>query len=208
MTLLAQEPAQAPTSPDIQELPVTSNAVPQTLAEVRAMRAQREELSNQLQSAARRRSSIAEQLSTASPVEKPGLEARLKLLDARILQIESEIDRTGQLIAQAPGQLLRTSEAPNFQVSGGPPVDMTAISMAVTVFVLAPLALAVARNIWKRGSRPPAPPAIDAETAERLRRLEQGIDSIALEVERISEGQRFVTKLMSERDKLRVESGQ
>jgi hypothetical protein len=85
---------------------------------------------------------------------------------------------------------------------------MTAISLAVTLFVLAPLAIAVARNLWKRAARPPAPPAIDAETAERLRRLEQGIDSIALEVERISEGQRFVTKLMSEREKLRVESGQ
>ncbi len=208
MNTLAQDAPQAPTSPDIQELPVTSTAVPKTLAEVQSMRAQREELSDQLQSAARRRSSIAEQLSTASPVEKPGLEARLKLLDSRILQIEAEIDRSGQLIAQAPGQLLRTADAPNFQVGGGAPVDFTAISLVVTTFVLAPLALAVARNLWKRGSRPPAPPAIDADTAERLRRLEQGIDSIALEVERISEGQRFVTKLMSEREKLRVESGQ
>jgi hypothetical protein len=177
------------------------------LADVLALRAQREELSDQLQSAARRRSSTAEQLSTASPVEKPGLEARLKVLDARIVQIESEIDRTGQLLAQAPGRLLATSEAPNFEIGGGPPMDITAMFAIVTVFVLAPLAIALARNLWKRGSRPPAP-AIDKETAERLRRLEQSIDSIAVEVERISEGQRFVTKLMSEREKLRVESGQ
>jgi hypothetical protein len=128
-------------------------------------------------------------------------------LDARIVQIESEIDRTGQLIAQAPGRLLATSEAPNFQVGGGPPMDITAMFAIVTVFVLAPLAIALARNLWKRGSRPPAP-VIDKETAERLRRLEQSIDSIAVEVERISEGQRFVTKLMSERGKLRVESGE
>jgi hypothetical protein len=33
----------------------------------------------------------------------------------------------------------------------------------------------------------------------RLARLEQAVDSIALEVERISEGQRFTTKLLSER---------
>jgi hypothetical protein len=33
----------------------------------------------------------------------------------------------------------------------------------------------------------------------RLERMEQAIDSIAVEVERISEGQRFTTKLLSER---------
>lgn len=32
----------------------------------------------------------------------------------------------------------------------------------------------------------------------RLSRLEQAVDAIALEVERISEGQRFTTKLLSE----------
>ncbi len=208
MTSIAQDAPQAPTPPPVPALPEIVTGVPLTLADVQALRAQRSELSDQLQSAARRRSATAEQLSTASPVEKPGLEARLKLLDARIVQIESQIDRTGQLIAQAPGQLLATADAPNFQVGGGRSVDITAISMVVTISVLAPLAIALARNLWKRGSRQAAAPMIDKETAERLRRLEQGIDSIALEVERISEGQRFVTKLMSERAKLRVESGE
>lgn len=34
---------------------------------------------------------------------------------------------------------------------------------------------------------------------DRLLRLEQAVDSIAVEVERISEGQRFLTKLQTER---------
>jgi hypothetical protein len=34
---------------------------------------------------------------------------------------------------------------------------------------------------------------------DRMRRLEQAVDSIAIEVERISEGQRFLTKLHSEK---------
>ena len=38
-----------------------------------------------------------------------------------------------------------------------------------------------------------------AESAERMERLERAIDSIAVEVERISENQRFVTKLLAER---------
>ncbi len=34
---------------------------------------------------------------------------------------------------------------------------------------------------------------------QRLERIEQAVDSIAIEVERISEGQRFTTKLLSDR---------
>ncbi|MCC6771265.1 MAG: hypothetical protein IT360_08645 [Gemmatimonadaceae bacterium] len=37
------------------------------------------------------------------------------------------------------------------------------------------------------------------ETPMRLERIEQAIEAMAIEVERISEGQRFVTKLLAER---------
>lgn len=40
------------------------------------------------------------------------------------------------------------------------------------------------------------PPVTDA----RLARMEAAIESMAVEIERISEGQRFVTKLLSERE--------
>ena len=36
---------------------------------------------------------------------------------------------------------------------------------------------------------------------DRVQRLEQAIDSIAIELERIGEGQRFVTKLLAERSR-------
>jgi hypothetical protein len=38
-----------------------------------------------------------------------------------------------------------------------------------------------------------------AITEARLERIEQAVDAIAVEIERISEGQRFTTKLLSER---------
>jgi hypothetical protein len=38
-------------------------------------------------------------------------------------------------------------------------------------------------------------------TEARLARIEQAVDAIALEVERISEGQRFTTKLLSEQSR-------
>jgi hypothetical protein len=40
---------------------------------------------------------------------------------------------------------------------------------------------------------------MSADVLARLERMEQALDAIAVEVERISEGQRFTTKLLAER---------
>ena len=52
-------------------------------------------------------------------------------------------------------------------------------------------------------------PDLSPEVQERMSRIEQAVDSIALEVERMSEGQRFTTRLLAERfgDQARVEGG-
>ena len=195
-------PAQAPLPPGPPAIP----GVPLTAADVAALRAQRSELSDQVASAMGRRENLAEQLTTASAAERPGLEARIKQLDDRILGIEQEIARTGQLIALAPGELLSGSEQPpDFGPFNNMRPDMTAISIVFTIFVLTPLAIAVARLLWKRASFQPVPIA-DREGTERLKRLESAVDTIAIEVERISEGQRFVTRLLSERDQQRIEA--
>jgi len=54
------------------------------------------------------------------------------------------------------------------------------------------------RRRWKRRSAPARAGALDTDSSQRLQRLEQGMDAIAIEIERVSEGQRFVTKLLSE----------
>lgn len=56
-------------------------------------------------------------------------------------------------------------------------------------------------RFWKRYKRrgmPPAAAQASSGSPERLERMERGIEAIAIEVERISEGQRFVTNLLSE----------
>ncbi|MEP7065780.1 MAG: hypothetical protein ABI889_07090 [Gemmatimonadota bacterium] len=58
-----------------------------------------------------------------------------------------------------------------------------------------PIARALGRKIDRESLQPKVPP----EIMGRLERMEMAIDSIAVEVERISEGQRFTTKLLSER---------
>jgi hypothetical protein len=64
------------------------------------------------------------------------------------------------------------------------------------VIVMLPLSIAYARRVWKRGSA--AVMAFPQELTERLNRLDQSVDSIAIEVERIGEGQRFVTRVLAD----------
>jgi hypothetical protein len=61
------------------------------------------------------------------------------------------------------------------------------------------IGIPIARAYAKRMERESHAQQIPADVTARLERMEQAIDSIAVEVERISEGQRFTTKLLSER---------
>jgi hypothetical protein len=171
---------------------------PRSAAEIEALKARREELSNQLTSVDSRRSKLMSQLrTTADPIATKGLQDRLALLDARQLQLESDLQQTGQqLSSTAAGVIAGTSDAPAFAGLG--PGQTLALSIVTVIFVLGPLAIGFARTLFRRSARPAAPPPIFAETAQRLERVEAAVDTIALEIERISEGQRFVTKLLSE----------
>lgn len=62
------------------------------------------------------------------------------------------------------------------------------------VIVSVPLSIGVMRRMSQ--PRPPVVPS--PEIVARLERMEQGIEAIATEVERISEGQRFTAKLLSD----------
>lgn len=73
-------------------------------------------------------------------------------------------------------------------------VPLAFFAMVATIAVGAPLARAFARRM-DRDSKANLPP----EVTSRLERIEQAVDAIAIEVERISEGQRFTTKLLTER---------
>ncbi len=60
------------------------------------------------------------------------------------------------------------------------------------------LGIPLVRAIVRRAERQ-ALPGGDARADDRLARIEAAVESISIEVERISEGQRFTTKLLSER---------
>lgn len=69
-------------------------------------------------------------------------------------------------------------------------IPITAIIMAG----LFPLFRAYAKKIERSSQTTQIP----VEVTSRLERIEQAVEAVAIEVERISEGQRFTTKLLSE----------
>lgn len=196
---LVQAPAPAPAPPAVPGVTiVTPQALvgpPTTAAELRALKARRSELSDQLNSAVGRRRDVARQLQSATGADRTGLEQRLGVLDARIARLEASIDETGQQLASVPVELIGQQERTR-NSRDTTAMNIVPILVVFTIFVLCPIAIAAARAIWKRGSMPRALP--DRDTQARLERMEQAMDAIAIEIERVSEGQRFVTRLMSD----------
>jgi septal ring factor EnvC (AmiA/AmiB activator) len=119
-------------------------------------------------------------------------------IDGRIVQLETDIAATERALTSARPELLavaaQSEDAARFaresSQSGGE--ERMAILMALIAF---PIVLAVARRMWRQ--TPPARP-VSVESAGRLERIEQAVEAMAIEIERVSEGQRFVTKLLSE----------
>ena len=168
-----------------------------------ALRARASELSNQLRSATSRRGDVQRSLRGASGTDKAGLEQRLVILDARIARLEGDIDENSiQLASLAANRAAGTQPAflgnMNFPRNRPMSNNLVPIVIVFTLFVLSPIAVSISRMLWRRGSLPRHVPQ-SPENAQRLERMEQAIDSIAIEIERVSEGQRFVTRLMSDR---------
>jgi hypothetical protein len=171
--------------------------IPQGKADLQELLARRDQISQQLTNTSSRRSELAEELAnTPEQAAKGGLEDRLRLLDQRILQLETDLATTGRQLQLAPGNLLASAEAENRASSDEEFVD-GAVTSGFSVFVFMSLVLFVMRRRWKK-SLAPRPNQLPSDSSDRMERLEHGVDAIAIEVERISEGQRFVTKLLSE----------
>jgi len=172
-------------------------ARPMSARDVAALLHRRDELSNQLSSAQSRRASLARQLQSPRVVNAAGLQAEVQFLDSRILNLEQQIADNGQLLASVPASYRAgTSVPPPFTIV--PPSAMRdAVDLVVLALVI-PLAIAWTRRLWRR----PAPPSLPAnwdESVKRMERIETAVDAIAIEVERVSEGQRFITRVLTAR---------
>ena len=67
----------------------------------------------------------------------------------------------------------------------------------LTIVVLA-LGIPLVRAYVRRMSMAPEPDSLPHDLTQRLDRIEAIVETVAVEVERLSEGQRFTTRLLSE----------
>ena len=83
-----------------------------------------------------------------------------------------------------------------------PVIPHEAVTISIAFFVMVaviiiglPIARAVSRYFDRRASSP----ALNPEITAQLQRIEQAVDTMAIEVERISEAQRYMVRLETER---------
>ena len=85
--------------------------------------------------------------------------------------------------------------------SAGDVIPPQAVDISIAFFItmaLIIIGLPLARAFARRMDRRAVSTQIPNEVSAQLTQLNQAVDAIALEVERISEGQRFTTRLLSE----------
>ncbi len=79
--------------------------------------------------------------------------------------------------------------------------DILAIGGFFFTVIVVVLGLPLVRAYVSRKERTPVLTPADVERDQRLARIETAVETMAVEIERISEGQRFVTKLLAERER-------
>jgi hypothetical protein len=80
-------------------------------------------------------------------------------------------------------------------------MDSNTAMIAIAGIVVNGLVIAVLGRAWLARRQPPPPvPHTQLENIEmRLVQLQQAVDDVAIEMERVAEGQRFTAKLLTER---------
>ena len=163
-----------------------------------ALVAKRAELEMQIETVTDRRQELEQQLEDASGATRTGLEARIRLLDERATRLEQQVLENDELIAQSIA---------GGAVTGG---SGTTVPSETKVFTHEDLGAAMVGEalvlvlffvwLYRRGTRR-AREGFSREATvdpQRMEQLQNSIDAIAVEVERISEGQRFVSKMLNE----------
>jgi len=194
-------PVQQPDRPASQQVIVPApqpGSSPRAVFE--ALRAKREVLGEYMSRLINRRNNISERLNhpNVTDAEKAALEQHLQEVNARIIDMEKQLHAADAEVAAAAGVPGSTAPEPRGAASVAPSEDMLVIGTAFAGIALVIVAIAYARRLWKGAAKvvTQLPAAFEA----RFTRFEQALDAVAIEVERVSEGQRFLTKVLTEQN--------
>jgi hypothetical protein len=193
----------APQAPQVPQVPTApppaTPALPASLqgTDVASLQAQVGELRIQLSGLRAQWSGLKSQLDQMlrSNPARPGVQQQWADVGVKIAQTEGDIAQVQARIAQKQGIPGGSTSYP----SGFPRRSLdpnVALTMVAVMFVVAVVALLSWSKRARRGT--PQTASLPFDQASRLERMEQALDAIAIEVERVAEGQRFVTKILAE----------
>jgi hypothetical protein len=163
----------------------------------------------ELASAIARRDAIQAQLDAAtSGSQRRSLQSKLDRANQEVEKLNRAVDQLqggeAKLASRVAPQThggFGTSTAPPFNPPDEVPTTMI-ITVVGIIFIGFPIAIAFARLLWKRatsvGAAAAAPQQMSVDQTHRFDRLEQAVDAVAIEIERISENQRYLTKVLAE----------
>jgi len=152
------------------------------------------------------RDQIARQRAEAKPADRAFYDKQFADVQHQFNVVQSEWGSVSAKMADLQHQrdMMQAREAQQVLTVPPPPLPSDPFDAAqlrgieIGGFILMiPLVLAFARRIWMRSG--PRVTTVDFDSSPRLQRMEQAIESIAIEVERIGEAQRFTTKVLTER---------
>lgn len=196
---------QAPTIPSVTIQTTPEGAVqvltqqpmrPLTSREIAAIRSRRSDISSQLTSSMDRREDLIGELKDAPPSAAPGLLAQIQVLDQRIVKIEQDMEASGQMLRT--GMTVDNGTLRVAPREFGAPDAAAARGAAMGAMVLVPVFIIwmISKFIRRRRHRTEQQTGIHQDA--RMERLEQAVDAIALEIERVGESQRYQTKVLAE----------
>lgn len=192
-------------------------SVPRTAAELNALRARRAELREQLESTTDWRGRLVQERHNADATNNVAvvreLDGRIKELGERSTRMERALVQTDDAIAQAlangvtggSGSAVTVTVPPMPAIPTIPPIRQINLGGGfsgrdVSVFLFGEalafvlLGVVMWRMAFRRGAR-----SVQVSPGRDATQLQQSLDAIAVEVERISENQRFVTKMLNEK---------
>ena len=195
--------------------------VAQDVNQVMGLVGQRRQLVSELEELREQRLELMTSLKTASGRERGVMEQMAGQLDRQISGAENALRAIETLIAthtgsapppppaQAVGEGFSYTTAPAaLAVEGISMRDMWALSTGTLAIVA--LGLVAAFSYLRRIKRDTsnAVNQIRTELWDEMKKVSVGVDAIAVELERIGEGQRFVTKAIAERKEPAPREGQ
>ncbi|MGH7638357.1 MAG: hypothetical protein ACREOK_11970 [Gemmatimonadaceae bacterium] len=187
--------------------------VPDNEAELRAISILRSELRSQVEAVTELRQELTNQLAQARAVDDGAganeVIARIRTLETRSATLQQQILQADDAIATALARGVGSNEGVTFTIPPAPmpPVmsfprrgvdeEVVVTALLSITLVFAFLGVLLYRWGWRRAKKQFA--SAGSSDPAQIQNLQQAVDVIAVEVERISEGQRFVSKLLNER---------